>query len=101
MALRYGLPRPEVFAGVAVLSGSLRRLEDLVPVLPDRRTMPLFVAHGRADQVVPMRVGQQLMTFLGEQGYRPTSKFYPMGHQISPGLMKDLRGWMEQLLAAG
>src|SRR5271168_4715564 len=29
MGLRYGLPRPDLFAGIAVLSGSLRRVEDL------------------------------------------------------------------------
>src|SRR4051794_24876858 len=29
LALRYGLPRPDVFAGLAVLSGSLRQVDDL------------------------------------------------------------------------
>src|SRR5262245_57840493 len=40
MALRYGLPRPERVAGLAVLSGSLRRLDDLLPSLPAERTQP-------------------------------------------------------------
>src|SRR5207302_9337287 len=37
MALRYGLPRPEVFAGLVVLSDSLRQVEDLSSRLPATR----------------------------------------------------------------
>src|SRR5262249_52603718 len=40
MALRYGLPRPDMFAGITVLSGSLRRLEDLRAGLPASRNQP-------------------------------------------------------------
>jgi len=53
MSLRYGLPRPDIFAGIAVLSGSLRRVDDLVASLPPERKQPIFVAHGRYDSMVP------------------------------------------------
>ena len=91
MALRYGLPRPERFAGIAVLSGSLRRVEDLLPNLPPEHTQPIFVAHGRQDSLVPLEWSRNLITFLEKQGYRPIYKTYPIDHQISPSLVADLR----------
>jgi phospholipase/carboxylesterase len=98
MALRYGLPRPAVFAGVAVLSGSLRRLNDLGPGLPVRRTQPLFVAHGRADEMIPVEVCNRLVSWLKDHGYRPEHRLYPMGHHILPALVNDLRRWLHAVL---
>lgn len=98
MALRYGLPRPDLFAGIAVLSGSLRRVEELLPDLPVERTQPVFIAHGEDDLMVPVEWSQRLFTFLEEHGYRPTYQTYPIGHQISPGLMADLRAWGKKVL---
>jgi phospholipase/carboxylesterase len=98
MALRYGLPRPDVFAGIAVLSGSLRRLEDLRPVLPPARSQPLFVGHGTADSLVAVEYSRQLVTFLEGEGYRPFFRTYPIDHQISPTEIKDLRAWLDKVL---
>lgn len=100
MTLRYGLGRPETFAGLVVLSGSLWRVEDLVPELPAQRTQPLFIAHGTQDTVVPFEWGQRLVEFLIEQRYRPVFKPYRIGHQISPALVKDLRPWLNRVLPA-
>ncbi|MBY0525450.1 MAG: hypothetical protein K2R98_18735 [Gemmataceae bacterium] len=98
MALRYGLPRPELVAGIAVLSGSLRRVDDLRGSLPVERTQPIFVAHGKNDSLVPFEWSQALVAFLLQQGYQPTYKTYPMDHEISPALVAELRGWIEQVL---
>ena len=43
LALRYGVARPEVFAGVAALSCSLRQSDDLRAELPVERTQPIFL----------------------------------------------------------
>lgn len=101
MSLRYGLPRPDLFAGIAVLSGSLRKLEDLSADLPPERNQPIFVAHGRHDSLVPVDWSQDLVAFLEAQGYRPTYKTYAIDHEISPAEMSDLRGWMKQVMPPG
>ncbi len=99
VSLRYGLPRPELFAGVASLSGSLRRPEELAAGLPAARTQAVFVAHGRADTVVPAEWSRQVVAFLERHGYRPTSHVYPtMGHHISPALLTDFRAWLRRVL---
>lgn len=98
MSLRFGLPRPDLFAGIAVLSGSLRQLDDLTPTLPVERTQPLFVAHGRHDTMVPFEWSKDLVAYLEAQGYRPTYKAYPIDHEISPALLRDLRNWIKRVL---
>jgi phospholipase/carboxylesterase len=98
MALRYGLPRPDVFAGIAVLSGSLRRLEDLVPDLPTARKQSIFVGHGTKDSLVPVEYSRRLVAFLQDQRYRPFFRTYPVDHQISPVEMRDLREWTQKTL---
>lgn len=98
MALRYGLPRPDLFAGIAVLSGSLRRLEDLQPNLPAGRSQPIFVGHGTEDSMVPVEYSRRLVAFLEGTGYRPFARTYRIDHQISPAEIKDLRDWLQMTL---
>jgi phospholipase/carboxylesterase len=94
LALRYGLPRPELFAGLAVLSGSLRRVEDLAGSLPAVRNRPVFVAHGTKDPLVPVAWSREVVAFLERHGYRPLYRTYPLGHSIGPRLLADLRDWV-------
>jgi phospholipase/carboxylesterase len=98
LSLRYGLPHPDRFAGIAVLSGSLRRVNDLLADLPPERKQPIFVSHGRHDELVPVEWSQDLVAFLEAQGYQPTYRTYPMGHEISPALVGDLRSWIRTVL---
>jgi phospholipase/carboxylesterase len=98
MSLRYGLPRPDLFAGIGVLSGSLRRVDDLRAELPIERKQPIFVAHGEHDAMVEVKCSQDLVAFLGRQGYQPVYKIYPIGHEISPALVADFRAWIKQVL---
>jgi len=98
LSLRYGLPRPEVFGGLAVLSGSLKRVDDLLPDLPVTRNQPIFVAHGQNDALVPFAWSQALVAFLQAQGYRPVYKTYWIEHEISPAEIRDLRAWIVEWL---
>jgi phospholipase/carboxylesterase len=101
LALRYGLPRPEAFAGLAVLSGSLRRVEDLRAGLPPTRKQRIFVGHGTRDPLVPLAWSRELVAFLEGQGYRPEYRTYPIGHTIGPRVVQDLRGWLAATLPPG
>lgn len=99
LALRYGLPRPDVFAALAVLSGSLRQPQELKADLPASRKQPLFLAHGTADAMIPVEWGKQAAAFLQGQGYQPVFKqYHGMGHSIGPALLADLRAWVLRTL---
>jgi len=100
VALRYGLPRPDRFAGIAVLSGSLRNVEDLRPDLPAERKQPIFVGHGNWDSLVPVEYSHKLVAFLEGEGYRPFFRTYPMDHQISLAELRDLGLWVRKVLPA-
>jgi len=100
VALRYGLPRPDLFAGIAVLSGSLRRVEDLRPDLPATKDQPIFVGHGTWDSLVPVEYSHKLVAFLEGEGYQPFFRTYPMDHQISLAELRDLGPWVRKVLPA-
>jgi phospholipase/carboxylesterase len=98
LTLRYGLPRPDVFAGLACLSGFFRDAEALRPLLPAKRAQPIFVAHGRYDPMVSLERGRATQTFLEAEGYTPVYREYDMAHQIVPDELSDLRSWLRDVL---
>ena len=98
LTLRYGLPRSEMFAGLAVLSGFFRDQEATQERLPSERTQRVFVAHGTVDNVVAIDGGRANKAFLESAGYDFEYHEYPMAHEISPDEITDLRRWLHETL---
>ncbi len=98
LALRYALPRPDLFAGIAVLSGAFRDSQDFRGRLPPRRDQPLFVAHGTMDPMVPIDRGRATRSVLEELGYAPAYREYEMAHEISEEELYDLADWVKEVL---
>jgi len=98
MTYRYGMLRPEMFAGLVILSGALRNPEALLPHLPARRDQQIFIAHGTHDPVVPVDLSRDAANFLAAQGYQPLYREYPMGHEITQEVLNDLTPWIHDVL---
>jgi phospholipase/carboxylesterase len=98
MTYRYGMLRPEMFAGLAILSGALRHPESLLAHLPAARNQRIFIAHGTHDTMVPVDLSRDAVTFLETQGYQPTYHEYPMGHEINLEVLNDLVPWIHKVL---
>ena len=98
LALRYGLPRPETFAGLAVLSGFFRDAEALRPHLPAERDQAIFVAHGRYDPMVSLEQARQTKGFLEGLRYKPSYHEYDMAHEVSQAVIDDLTPWLHETL---
>ncbi len=100
MTYRMGLGRPETFAGLVALSASLPDPEVLRPRLPERerRSQPVFVAHGKYDQMVSMDSARRTREFLDAEGYAPEYREYDMGHEIPAEVLRDLTPWLEAVL---
>lgn len=96
VTLRYGLPRPDVFKGLAVLSGAFRDPETVE--LPQQRTQPIFVVHGTNDTVLSIDMGRSTKAYLEAAGYPLVYKEYPMAHEITPGVIRDLVPWLHETL---
>jgi phospholipase/carboxylesterase len=99
LTLSYGLPRPDEFPGLAVLSGVFRDPEAMRARLPEGRRQRLFLVHGRFDQVIPIdNGGRQTKAFLEAEGYPLVYREYDMAHEISPGVIRDLTAWLHETL---
>lgn len=98
MTYRCGLGRAGEFAGLAALSSVLPEAEILDARLPEARTQPLFVAHGRYDQLIPESTAHQAKAYLEAAGYAPEFHLYDMGHEISGELLRDLVPWIAAVL---
>jgi len=98
LTLRFGLPRPDKFAGLAVLSGAFREDEAIRTALPEARTQPIFIGQGRYDPLVSLERGQATLDFLKSAGYAPDYHEYDMAHEISDAELDDLRPWLNRVL---
>ena len=98
MTYRCGVGRPEPFAGLAALSSSLSEPQELESRLPEDRSQPIFMAHGRLDPMVPSERAHNALKWLEEAGFQPEFHEYDMGHEISSDVLNDLMRWMGRIL---
>lgn len=100
MALLVGMRHPERLAGIAGLSGYLPladRTEAERP--PAQRGLPVFLAHGRDDEVVPIARGRAAADHLRALGHPVDWHDYPIEHTVSIDEIADLEGWLRRRLA--
>ena len=98
MTYRFGLRRPEMFAGLVILSGRVTSPEILADNLPEHRNQPIFVAHGTQDAVTGVEAARESKEFLTTQGYSPQYREYNMAHEISQDVMSDLVPWLHNVM---
>ena len=98
MTYRFGLPRPDMFAGLVALSGRVSSPESLSERLPEHRGQPVFVAHGTEDVQIEVKDARSARKFLTSNGYDPQYHEYDMGHQITNDVMKDLVQWLHNVM---
>ncbi len=98
MTYRCGLGRAEHFAGLAALSATLPDEDELTPLLPQERNQPIFIGHGRFDQMVTDDTAQSAKSFLESNGYSPDFHIYDMAHEISGEELSDLVPWIAKVL---
>ena len=89
------LQEPGRFAGVAVLHGTLP-FDAGVPVEAGRLTdLPVMVAQGDSDQVIPRELLDRTWHYLLEESGAPTVAHRdPGGHGITPAALHELASWV-------
>lgn len=55
---------------------------------------PIFMAHGRHDDVVPMHAGQSAKKVLDDCGYQVSWQDYPMPHSVCLEEINDISRWL-------
>ena len=63
------------------------------------RDLPVFMAHGTSDPVVPMQWGRASADQLTALGYDVEWHDYPMPHAVCPAEIADIRNWLLSVFA--
>jgi phospholipase/carboxylesterase len=99
MTLQTGLRYPEKLAGLLCLSGYLPLASSLSSERSAaNRDVPIFMAHGLGDMVVPFQRATESRNLLQELGYKIDWHEYLMPHSVHPQEIIDIGVWMQQIL---
>ena len=100
IALHTGLRHPQRLAGVLALSCYLPLVDTLpAEAHPANRDVPIFMAHGRNDPVIPYDFGKRSAKLLKAQGYAVQWHGYAAEHTVCMEELRDIEGWLQQILA--
>lgn len=101
MTLLAGLRAPQRLAGLVALSGYLPLAATTAAQASEaNRGVPVFMAHGDADDIVVPARGEAARDALAALGYPVDWRSYPMGHEVCMDEIADLNAWLVQRLAA-
>ncbi|MEV8615020.1 phospholipase [Amycolatopsis sp. NPDC051373] len=91
------LDDPDRFAGAAILYGTLP-FDAGVPTGPARLAgLPVFLAHGEHDQVIPRDLQDRTWRYLTAESGAPTiARRDPVGHGFAPDALASLGGWLAE-----
>jgi phospholipase/carboxylesterase len=99
MALQTGLRHPERLAGIVALSGYLPLPESVADeVSQANRGVPIFMAHGTQDPVIPLSWATRSRDRLAALGYAIEWHEYRMPHSVCAEEIADIGGWLRTVL---
>ena len=100
MALQTGLRHPERLAGIMALSTYLPIPDALAAEgHAANRDVPIFMAHGDQDQVIPIEYAEQSRELLTAQGYPVEWHDYRMPHSVCMEEIAHIGAWLQRVLA--
>ena len=94
MALAIALTEPGLLSGIIANSGYLPEDAGVEFRWEGVRGMPIFLAHGIYDPVIPYAYGRRAKELLESHGAHVTHREYDMGHQINEDSLNDMIGWL-------
>jgi phospholipase/carboxylesterase len=101
MALHTGLRHPERLAGIMALSCFLPLAGALAAEgTPVNHDVPIFMAHGTHDDVIPIERARSARDQLAALGYRVEWRDYRLAHGVCAEEVADIAAWLRQVLAA-
>jgi phospholipase/carboxylesterase len=92
-ALGLGGGRP-VPAGILAFSGFIPTVDGWQPDLASRAELPVFIAHGRRDPVIPVEFARRAHELLDAGGLPVTYLESDVGHEINPADIPAATRWL-------
>ena len=99
MSASVALTRPDLVAGVALMSGRiLPEIQSLMAAPEKLEGLPILVVHGIADSVLPIGHGRASRQLLASLPVELTYHEYSMGHEVSQESLADVSSWLSAQL---
>lgn len=99
IALQTGLRHPERLAGIMALSCYLPLAATLAAEADAaNHTVPIFMAHGTSDPLIPLALASLSRVQLEQQGYRVEWHQYLMPHSVCHEEIQDIGQWLQHVL---
>lgn len=99
IALHTALRYPHKLAGILALSTYLPLVDKLAgEASAENKNIPIFMAHGDYDPVVPIELAEMSRQKLMTLDYKVLWRTYPMEHGVLPDEINDISVWFEQTL---
>ena len=100
IALQTGLRHPERLAGIMALSSYLPLASTLAgEASAANRNVPIFMAHGTADPLIPLPLASLSREHLKQQGYQVEWHQYLMPHSVCLEEIQEIGRWLARVLA--
>lgn len=100
VALHTGLRYPRRLAGLIGLSTYLPQPEILTSeAMSVNQGLPILLAHGTQDTIVPLRHASAARAALQDAGYALTWHTYPIAHSLCWEELRHLSLWLQEVLA--
>lgn len=101
IALHTGLRHPQRLAGILALSCYLPMTETLAAeASAANRDVPIFMAHGQNDAVIPYDLGKRTAKLLKAEKYPVQWHSYAAEHTVCLEELQDIETWVHQVLAS-
>ena len=97
IAINTALHTTHTLAGLMALSTYLP-LPGEVDGSSGSRELPVFMAHGSFDPMLPMQWGRLSANKLEQTGFDVEWREYPMAHAVCPQEIADIRDWLLRVL---
>lgn len=99
IALHTALRYADRLAGLLALStwlplGTAHRAEVAGNREAQPRDLPVFIAHGSYDPMLPLALGEATRDALLAAGFKPEWHSYPMAHAVCAEEIADIRAWL-------
>lgn len=99
IALQTALRHPERLAGVLALSTYLPLAATLQAERSQaNRDLPIFMAHGQYDDIIPLSRAEQSRQMLARLGYPVQWRAYPMPHSVCPEEIGHISAFLGRIL---
>jgi len=99
IVLHTGLKYQKQLAGILAMSMYLPTIHNLAPDLsPANRKVPIMMAHGQMDPVIPLASAIETRQELIRLGYAVGWHEYPMQHTVCADEIQEIRSWLLQAL---